>query len=220
MPAIVPFRGILYNPGSVRIEDVVAPPYDVIAPDEQALYYERSPYNVVRLILNRDADPYSSAARFFTSWREDNILLKSPTPAIYVVAQEFSIPDGGRFVRRGFLAGCRLEKLGEGSIMPHEKTHAGPKEDRLRLFKATGVMMSQIFSVYDDTSSTLEPLLDEITSKATDYEADLDGVRARLWPVTGGSFLNAASRTIGDRPVTIADGHHRYETLLAYRDFR
>ena len=149
MPDIKPFRGILYNPQKIKFGKVVAPPYDVISPQQQTELYERDPHNIVKLILNRDEDRYTSSARLFENWRKENILTMDDEPAMYILSQSFSLPDNTPVERRGFIAACRLEEIGKGSILPHEKTHSKPKEDRLRLFQATDAMFSQIFHWLD-----------------------------------------------------------------------
>src|SRR5438045_1763448 len=126
MPDIKPFHGILYNGQLVPFGDVVAPPYDVISPQLQEELYRRDPHNVVRLILNRDTDPYASAAKAYSEWQRSGILYRDPAASLYVVAQSFVPASGAQIERRGFIGACRLEEIGKGSILPHEKTHAGP----------------------------------------------------------------------------------------------
>src|SRR5258708_24781887 len=148
MPEIKPFRAIMYNPLRVDIAEVVAPPYDVISREAQELLYHRSPHNIVRLELGSEENPYASAARLFEEWSDDGILVREAEPALYFLSQRFSGPGGREVDRRGFIAACRLEEFGHGSIYPHELTHPGPKEDRLKLFEATNAMFSQIFALY------------------------------------------------------------------------
>ncbi|HEV8539330.1 MAG TPA: DUF1015 domain-containing protein, partial [Bacteroidota bacterium] len=150
MADIRPFRGILYNTEKVGIADVVAPPYDVISPQQQQELYERSPYNVVRVILGREQDPYTSAATCLVHWLKEGILQQDARAAMYFVSQEFGIADRTRVVRQGIIAACRLEEFGKGSVFPHERTLSGPKEDRFKLFQSTQTMFSQILSLYGD----------------------------------------------------------------------
>src|SRR5579872_2718700 len=149
------FRAYRYDLGRVgALSDVVAPPYDVIDPALQQALYERSPYNVVRLILNREesgdgetSNRYTRAAGFLRDWQRDGILMQDSARALYVYHQGFEV-EGRRYTRRGFMARVRLERFGEGKIYPHEETLAGPKADRLRLFRATHMNLSQVFGLY------------------------------------------------------------------------
>ncbi len=234
MPEIRPFRALRYD--SATIPDpalVVAPPYDVIGPAEHERLLAAHPANVVRLDLPRDElgdepdDRYRRAARTLAAWRSDGTLHKDPHPSIYVYEQTYRVP-GTEAVRtqRGFFARLRLEAFGEGSgILPHERTMAAPREDRYKLLRATGVNTSPVVALYDDAAGAGGPVLDELAARGPDLDlTDVDGVRHRLWavPADGDAAPTLAPliATAAGGPVTIADGHHRYETALRYRDER
>lgn len=226
MPEIQPFRGIRYDLGHVgSLADVVAPPYDVIDPDLQDRLYERHPANVIRLILNRDEPGdaedarYERAARFFRNWQDEGVLTPEGNPAIYVYHQTFEYA-GQSFTRRGFMARVRLQRFGEGNIYPHEETHSKAKADRLKLTKACRANMSQIFGIYPDPENAAQELLQQFVDDATPIEAvDHLGVRHSLWPVTDIQTIGKVASILADKPMFVADGHHRYETACNYRDF-
>lgn len=218
MPEIRPFRALRYNPASVSPADIVAPPYDVISPDQQAALYDRSPYNVVRLILGREADRYGEARSHLKSWKEKKILTMDDEEAIYFQAQSFMGPDGVSYNRRGLIAVCRVEEFKAGSVLPHEKTLSKPKEDRFKLVQATRTNLSQVFSIYSDPRNEMRDCLDQGMSGAPFLAVDFEGVQNRLWRCTDERLIRVAVDGMKERTVLIADGHHRYETALAYRD--
>lgn len=226
MPEIHAFRGLRYDLGHVgSLSEVVAPPYDVISPAFRDELYKRHPANVVRLILNREepgdddaSNRYTRAGRFLTNWREEGLLQTEPDPAMYVYHQEFT-HGGETFTRRGFMCRVRLQRLGEGNIYPHEQTHAGPKEDRLRLTRATRCNLSQIFGLFPDDQNEVQQAVEDAIAGATPIEAtDHLGVRHQMWPLTDVGVISKIAGLMGPRPMFIADGHHRYETACTYRD--
>jgi uncharacterized protein (DUF1015 family) len=234
VPVIRPFRALRYSPEVVPdLSRVVAPPYDVISPEQRAQLAARDPRNIVAIDLpvgNGEDDPderYRRAARLYNGWRADGTLRKDRQPSLYVYEQEFGVPGTGvRRIQRGFYGRLRLEPFGPGSgVLPHERTLAGPKEDRYKLMRATGASFSGVMVLHADPSGTASRLLAEAveTPAAADVTDD-DGVRHRLWtvPADGPSAAVAAglAEIAGREPVTIADGHHRYETALRYRDER
>jgi uncharacterized protein (DUF1015 family) len=228
MAEIRAFRAYRYDLGRVgALREVVAPPYDVIDPPLQDALYAQSPHNVVRLILNKEeatdtesANRYTRAAGFLRDWLHDGVLAQDSARSLYVYHQEFEV-EGRRHTRRGFLARVRLERFGEGRIYPHEETMSGPKEDRLRLFRATGMNLSPVFGFYPDETGAVQDQLDQAVRRALPLEAtDHLGVVNRLWPVSDQQVLSAVTGLMGPRPVFIADGHHRYETALRYLDER
>jgi uncharacterized protein (DUF1015 family) len=228
VPVIAPFRGLRYDLSAVDPARVTAPPYDVIGEDAQKRLYERDPHNVVRLILGyqRPADTeagnrYTRAAADLDAWIKEGILKRDAEPSFYLYEQEFSLKDGSRHTRRGFMALRRLEEFGKGRIQPHEKTLAGPKADRLLLMKACRANLSPIFSLYSDPERALGRLLEPHFSKPplADF-ADEDGVRQRLWRARDPELFRRTDEIIGQKNLFIADGHHRYETALAYREWR
>jgi uncharacterized protein (DUF1015 family) len=218
------FRGFRYDLARVgNVSDVIAPPYDVIDATLQEQLYQRSPYNVVRLILNRETandserdNRYTRASQALRDWLQDGILVQDSARALYVYHQDFEV-EGQRFSRKGFMARVRLEPFGTGRIFPHEETLAGPKADRLNLFRATQMNLSQIFGLYPDADSAAQARLDAAISRMPPLQAtDHLGVVSRLWPVSDQRVVSAVSGMLADRPVFIADGHHRYETALRY----
>jgi uncharacterized protein (DUF1015 family) len=234
VPEIRAFRALRYDSEAIpELGRVVAPPYDVVSPAQRALLAARDPRNVVAIDLPFDAgaaDPdekYRAAARIFAAWRSDGTLRKDRQPSFYVYEQQYTIPGGSeRRRQRGFYARMRLEAPGpEAGILPHERTLAGPREDRYKLMRATGANFSGVVVLYADHSGTAARLLAEATeAPAVADVTDDDGIRHRLWmvPDDGATApLVAGLRdAAGREPVTIADGHHRYETSLRYRDER
>jgi uncharacterized protein (DUF1015 family) len=228
MAEIRAFRAFRYDLGRVgTLSEVVAPPYDVIDPALQQRLYEQSPFNVVRLILNReeprDSDTenrYTRSARLLREWQLDGVLVQDSARGLYVYHQDFEA-DGRRYTRRGFLARVRLERFGEGKIFPHEETMPGPKADRLRLFRATGMNLSPIFGLFPDERGEVQSHLDEAVRRSLPLEAtDHLGVINRLWPVTDQRTVSLVTGMMGPKPIFIADGHHRYETALRYLEER
>ena len=218
MPEIKPFRALRYNAKRVSLSDVVAPPYDVISPDQQAALYRRSPHNVVRLILGREEDRYEEARMNLEQWTEEHVLLRDEDPAVYFLEQEFTGPDGTSHRRRGFIAICRVEEFKAGAVLPHERTLSKPKEDRFRLVQATRTNLSQIFSIYSDPEHRMEPLLARGMTGPSLIDIVHDGVKNRLWRQGDPELIRAVAERMRGETVLIADGHHRYETALAYRD--
>ncbi|MDW8222587.1 MAG: DUF1015 domain-containing protein [Gemmatales bacterium] len=226
MPEIQPFRAWRYDLGHVgTLSEVTAPPYDVIDEALQQRLYERHSYNVVRLILNRieptDDDQnnrYTRAAACWRDWQREGILRQDSEPALYVYHQEFSW-KGQTYVRRAILAVVRLEPFGQGKVYPHEETLPGPKEDRLRLLRATAANFCPLFGLYPDEDGTAQRLLDESVERWPPLQAQDDqGVVHRLWRVIEPHLINELQRWLYPRPLYIADGHHRYETALRYRE--
>jgi uncharacterized protein (DUF1015 family) len=236
LPDLRPFRALRYEPSRVRdLAKVVAPPYDVIDEEMRARLVAADPANVVRLDMPVEEagdgpdDRYRRAARTLAAWRSDGTLRKDPQPSIYVYEQRYRVPGTERErTQRGFFARLRLEVYGSDSgVLPHERTLSGPKEDRYKLLRATGVNTSPVVVLFDDVSGGSEERLAAVAGGQPDVDVtDDDGVCHRMWalPASGdgpasivaGALLEAA----GAGPLTIADGHHRYETALRYRDER
>jgi uncharacterized protein (DUF1015 family) len=201
------------------LSPVVAPPYDVIDAAERAELVARSPYNVVEIDLPQDPlgrDPYAHAAAMLRAWREDGIVVADREPALWALEQDYTGPDGRRRTRHGLFARVRVEDYGPGRIRPHERTHPGPKEDRLRLTRATQANVSPIFSLYDgDAWSPVAPHLhDPPYGEVTDG----DGTTHRLWRVADAGAITAVQEALAPAELLIADGHHRYETARVYAD--
>lgn len=218
MPQIIPFQGYFYNQQKVNIHDVVAPPYDVISPQQQAALYDRSPHNVVRLILGREEDRYAAAARYLQEWIRDGILVRDREPAIYVLHQTFEAENRQVITRKGFIALCKLEEFEKRIVLPHEKTLAKPREDRFKLFKATNCNFSQIFSLYSDPEQRIDRAFNGFINDTPAVDVLFEDVRNTLWRIPDERAIRTVQALMKDKQVLIADGHHRYETALAYRD--
>jgi uncharacterized protein (DUF1015 family) len=236
VPVLRPFRALRFDRSSVGdVAKVVAPPYDVISPEHRAELIARHPSNVVRLDLpaeERDDEPddrYRRAARTLAAWRSDGTLRKDPHPSLYVYEQVYTVPGTTiERTQRGFFARLRLEPFGTATgILRHERTLSGPKEDRYKLLRATGVNTSPVVALFDDPTRDTTDRLAAIVAGTPEVEVrDDDGVIHRLWalPADGdGPLARVAAdllATAGASTITIADGHHRYETALRYRDER
>lgn len=219
MAELEPLRALHYNlPGG--LQDVVAPPYDVIDAEQRAALEARSPYNVVRIDLPQgDGDPYEHAARQLAQWRRDGLLVADRQPALWPLVQDYTGPDGRRRTRRGFFARVRVTEYGAGRIRPHERTHPGPKEDRLRLTRATKANLSPIFSLFSDPPGTAWRALQPFTEAPAWAETtDDDGTFNRLWRVPDEAAIEATKQALANVELLIADGHHRYETARVYAE--
>jgi uncharacterized protein (DUF1015 family) len=217
MAEVSPIQAVHYDLAKVALADVVAPPYDVIDEAQRAKLAGRSPYNVVQLDLPRDpegGDQYEHAAQLLTEWTGEDVLTLDSEPTIWALEQDYTAPDGSRLTRRGFLARVKLAPYGEG-IRPHERTQPGPKEDRLRLTRATRHNLSPIFALHPgDAWRHLEPALgDEPWGDVTDG----DGTTHRVWRIEDPAVHDAIATELAPGELLIADGHHRYETSLAYQ---
>ncbi|HZD60984.1 MAG TPA: DUF1015 domain-containing protein [Anaerolineae bacterium] len=225
MAEIRTFKGVLYNKEIVEdLATVVAPPYDVISDEEQRQLLKESKYNVVRLILPQGSpndtlmsNKYVRARNTFIEWLEKGILLRDTEPAIYIYEQEYSI-KGVRKKRTGFIALAKIEDFSTGKIKAHEKTLKGPKADRLRLLKACGANFSQIFSLFSDPEQQVDAILYKHTKDTPRIDITVNGVAHRLWALHDHEAVTEIAELMRDRPLYIADGHHRYETALNYRD--
>ena len=201
MPTVKPFRALRYDTSVAGpLDELVAPPYDVISAEAREQYLARSPYNVVHLTL---PDSEEQAGRELAAWRADGVLAEQPE-LYWWIAQDYVGPDGVARTREGFAASVPVTPYEDGDVLPHERTHAGPKEGRLRLLRATRTQLEPIFLLYD------APPVFEQPSGEPALDVEEGGVRTRAWPIEAGEV------TI-DTPLLIADGHHRYETAVAYR---
>ena len=221
MADVKPFRALHYDLDAVGgLQAVAAPPYDVIDDEQRERLVGRSPYNVVDIDLPRGAgDPYEHAAEVFAAWQRDGVLVRDGEPAIWALAQDYTGPDGVRRTRSGLFARVGIEDYGPGRIRPHERTHPGPKEDRLRLTRATRANLSPIFSLYDDPAGAAWGALEPHVAGAPWGEVtDEDGTVHRLWRVADPDAGAAVSEALRGTELLIADGHHRYETARVYRD--
>ncbi len=225
MARIYPFRAWRYNPSAVRLTDVVTQPYDKISPAMQQAYYQRSPYNLVRIILGlpelfdaeKGENVYSRAARDFRAWREQGVLTQEHDPCVFAYSQRFQVP-GTDIVkeRRGFIALGKLHEYSEKVVFRHEQTLSKPKSDRLNLLKATQAHFGQIFMLYSDPSGSVEKILYDGNGAADAEVTDEYGVLHRLWRVNNPATIRLLTTAMDDKKLIIADGHHRYETALNY----
>jgi len=214
MAVVRPLEALRYDPARAGdVGSLLAPPYDVITPSEQAELHARSPYNVIRLILSQEADRAAAAARTLRDWVERGILVRDRTPAVYLYSQRFSLPDGTIRRRDGVLCRLRLEEYGKGIVRRHERTLAAPKAERLAILRATGANLSPIFGLYARPG---EPVR-ELVGPVGDPIVDVNGWH-QLWRVTDPAAIARVETALAPETVIIADGHHRYETALEYRD--
>jgi uncharacterized protein (DUF1015 family) len=222
MTDVSPFRGLRYDPARCDLSRVIVPPYDVITPEERVAFYERDPHCAIRLELTKDVSAerdtdYSEVARTLADWQREGALVRDAKPALYGLRQRYVAPDGGERVREGFFAALRLEPYERRIVRPHERTLAGPKADRLKILRATRANLSSVFLLYEDREQALAQTLAPAFARAPAAVAKDDlGVEHALWRFDDADLHAAVSRFLAGRPVVIADGHHRYETALAY----
>ncbi len=218
-----PFCGLRYDATRVDLSKVIVPPYDVIAADERASYFDREPHNAIRFELTRDiadeADSnYGWIRETMDAWRESGVLIEDDEPSYYVMRQTYKGPSGEMLSRIGFFAELGLEEYENRVVRPHERTLAGPKADRLKLLRAAEANLSSVFLLYEDREDELGPILENaletgVIGRATDA-AGVEYVLARLIDPEQTEIVRAF---MASRPTVIADGHHRYETALEYR---
>jgi uncharacterized protein (DUF1015 family) len=221
MVRIAPFRGVFYNQKKIRdLAKVVTPPYDVISREEQEKLYRKSPYNFVRLDFNQEPDPYASVAELLQSWQAEGILERDEIPALYFAVHKFALSDGKVKQRQGFFALTELQDFAIGEIRPHEKTLEAPKQDRLKLMLASHAQLSSIFALYSQPKGSINRILSEQTEGQRPFiELKMDGDdECRLWRITDPALIREIQREMKDQRLLIADGHHRYEASLNYRD--
>lgn len=215
MADVRPFRALRYAAAAGPLGTLVSPPYDVISPDERRGYLAVSPYNAVRLILPEVG--YDEVAGLITSWRDQGALAVSDEPVLIAWTQSFTLEDGVPRERRTILATVTLEPYEARVVRPHERTHAGPKEDRLRLTRAVRTNLSPVFGLYPDPEGAAWAAVDPAGDPDAEV-TDAEGTTHRFWRVADADAIAAVATAMADRWILIADGHHRYETALAYRD--
>jgi uncharacterized protein (DUF1015 family) len=223
MAEIIPFRGFLYDVSKVSIEDVLAPPYDIITPEGRESLYTKSPYNIVRIDFgkeepgdNETENKYTRAKRCLDVWIKDGTLIRSNKPSFYAYEVIYTIEDVRKRLR-GFLCLVKLEELGNGSVYPHECTHSKPKQDRLNLLKECEASTSPIFSLFKSSANGISNILSRITlTRPYLQAADLSGNLHRLWQIDHAEEMETVRQELADKPIFIADGHHRYETSFEY----
>ncbi len=221
MAKIAPFRGMRFAPDRVgSYADVVAPPYDVISDRQRASLAKQSPWNIVHadLPIGDSVGRYDAAGRLWRQWLADGALAADPKPALYFLDERFVTPAGQPGVRRGFISVLALEEMGRDTVAPHEKTYAGPKADRLALTRTTRANLSQIFALYRDPEARLDRAAAGLSEKRPDAHVAIGEHECSMWVVYDRDLIDVAIDTLRSSPLTIADGHHRYETALAYRD--
>jgi uncharacterized protein (DUF1015 family) len=208
MPLLKPFRALRYEPGTAgRLDDLVAPPHDVITPDARERLLAASPYNAVRLVRPDDPD---EAARALSEWQDSGVLVREAEPAVWVLEEEFVGPDGVPRSRAGLVARVRLERYEVGRILPHERTFPAAKAGRLPLLRATKTKLSPIFLLHEGERPA-------VPERVPDLEAELEGARSRLWRVVDAGAIAGELERVRGRMI-IADGHHRYETALRFHE--
>jgi uncharacterized protein (DUF1015 family) len=228
MPEVLPFRGIRYAASrGAALARLLSPPYDVVSPAERDALAARSAHNIIHVILDKDREgdapgenKYVRSARAWNAWLQDGTLRQDPEPAVYPLEQSFTGPDGRPQVRRGLMAVVRLHTYAEGLILPHERTLSGPKLDRLAVLRSVQANLSPIFALYEDDEGAGQRAVEAAMGAAQAIaEAETeDRTLHRLWRVTDREALADVRRVLAERTIFIADGHHRYESALTYRD--
>ena len=227
MTEIMPFVGTRYNSRFIgNLSKVLSPPYDVISPEFQDKLYKRDPHNIVRLELNKveagdtsQNNRYTRARNTFRLWRSDSILIEDELPSLYFYEQVFKLPDSTTKSRRGFYAAVKLEDYQSGGIKAHEQTFAGPKADRLNLMRSTNANFSPIFLIYRDPKHDISDIVDSVMQETPWEEVvDDDGVIHKLWVIQDNAIIASLKALMRERSLFIADGHHRFETALNYRN--
>jgi uncharacterized protein (DUF1015 family) len=216
MADVRPFQALTFDTQVAGpLAQLVAPPYDVIGAEARARYLARSPHNIVNLTLPEDEN---DSGPLLASWRERRVLKRDAEPALWWLEQSFVGPDGVARTREGFLAAIKVEPYENKVVLPHERTHSGPKESRLRLLTATRTQIEPIFLLYDDPERCEQALRDEVAGREPDFEVEELGVRNRLWRVDAAAALEKIQSALADKQLLIADGHHRYETAVAFHE--
>jgi len=215
---VKPIDAVIYNQDKVNLKDVIAPPYDVIDDKYQDDLYKRSEYNIVRLILSKDKDRYTSAEYDYNAWKKEGVLIKTKKPSIFYIIQKYTNEKGKLIERKGFIARNKIEDFETKKILPHEYTMGGPKEDRFKLVSATGAFFSQIFMVYDDKTLRIEKMVkDKYLNKPPFMQVSDDlGVENIVYLIDDCDDIKLIEDTLSDKTLLIADGHHRYETSMRY----
>lgn len=227
MAEIRPFQGVRYSQETVGdFKNVVTPPYDVISEDERNQYYDLNEFNVIRLILGKeypddtpDNNRYTRAAKDYRDWLRRGVLKQDSERSIYLYRQQFVLSNEEHYERKGFIALLKLEEFGKGMVKPHERTLSGPKVDRLQLMRKCRANFSQIFGIYDGTGTVIPDVLGPVYQRMPDIDLiDDTGIQNQLWAVSDVDIIAEVEKGMRDKYVFIADGHHRYETALNYRN--
>jgi uncharacterized protein (DUF1015 family) len=211
-----PFQALTFDTQVAGpLAQLVAPPYDVIDAEARAQYMARSPHNIVNLTLPEDEN---DSGPLLELWREQGVLQRDTEPALWWLEQSFVGPDGVARTREGFLASIKVEPYENKVVLPHERTHSGPKESRLRLLTATRTQVEPIFLLYNDPENCEQALREQAAGREPDFDAEERGVRSRLWRVDDAAALEHVQTALADKQLLIADGHHRYETAVAFHE--
>jgi uncharacterized protein (DUF1015 family) len=221
MADIQPLRALHYDQTLVGpLADVTSPPYDVIDAEQREELLKRSPFNVVAVDLPKgEPDPYATAGELFEAWQLQGVVVRDPEPSLWAHTQAYTGPDGQTRIRQGFFCRVRIEGYGPGRVRPHERTHPGPKEDRLRLMRATRANLSPIFSLFSDPAGAAWKALEPATETEPWGEVtDGDGTNHKLWRTSDPEAIAAVQEATRDVELLIADGHHRYETANTYAE--
>ncbi len=226
MPEIAPLRGLLYNQKFIlNMDEVITPPFDVISAEDQEMYHNRHPYNMIRLILgkqkpgdNEHNNWYARAAATLAAWQKEDVLIQDSKPAFYDYEIEYQEPAYGLRTRRGFICLVRLQEFSRGSVLPHERTYEVTKSDRLKLMRACNANLSQVFALYSDPAQKVSQYLREGRDEGIVFSfTDRTGIHHRMWRVTQTPVIQKVVEYMKEKPLFIADGHHRYETALNYQ---
>jgi uncharacterized protein (DUF1015 family) len=225
MAEVIPFKGVLYNPSKVEASSVVAPPYDIVTPEYKDVLYNKSPYNIIRIDFGKDnngddekENRYTRAAKSLNEWLSQGILSRDSEPCFYCYESEYSI-NGEWKKLRGFLGAVRIEELGRGHVHPHEMTYSKPKSDRTNILRFCKANISPIFSLYSSPERLTSGIIENIIKEKTLIEAkNGEGFFHRLWRISDKTSIETIKKELSDKEILIADGHHRYETALEYRN--
>jgi uncharacterized protein (DUF1015 family) len=228
MATLIPFRGLRYNTDKIKdIARVVCPPYDVISPQAQERYYRLHEQNMIRVELGKDLpedgpanNRYTRAAACLKDWMKQEVLIRDPEPSLYLYKLDYTLPNKEKRTLKGFFTLVELEEIGKGRIFPHEFTFPKAKEDRLRLMRACHANISPIFMIYSDPAGEVIAHLEQAVDEAhppINFVGE-EKVRHRLWKVSAPTVLDSVRDRLKDQPLFIADGHHRYETALNFRN--
>lgn len=222
MARVIPFRGILYNPDKVKGDEVFAPPYDIISPELKEILYQKSPCNIVRIDFGKelpgdtgDYNRYTRAREYFEKWMSEDVLVRDDRPSFYAYEIDYHL-SGQEQTLRGLLAVVRIEELGNG-IYPHEATYSKPKADRLNLMRACLANVSPIYSLYHSTERVTSQILHGVSGEPHISGKDADGAVHRVFRISEPSSIESIMRELSDKPIFIADGHHRYEVALEFK---
>lgn len=223
MAEVIPFRGILYDTTRVQIEDVLAPPYDIITPEYREALYMQSQYNIVRIDFGKEepgddekSNKYTRAREYLDTWMKEGVFIRSKKPSFYAYEMNYRV-EGTEKRLMGFLGLVKLEELGKGSVYPHECTHSRPKQDRLNLMRSCHANTSPIFAIYKSSGDRIARILTAIAvTKPYISAVDISGDVHRLWQIDQAEEIESIKQELLDKPIFIADGHHRYETAYEY----